>query len=213
VLNRHGNQIKPRKTFEEFTSNPEFVKALKRLYDNPDQVDLTVGQYLDETYFPGTTVPSSQLVTSLISLFGLGNSDRFSPLYSLLHCFLVDKPWDCTPTNALDELFWKPAPWLGENGRWIDIFWVNELGLADSKSALWRLIHDNSNVPCVQRDPFFPPDPVKNPIICELVPPPIPVVLLLVPIFVVVFALAGLGGLCGLCTFYLWRKRRDVNRY
>jgi peroxidase len=72
-------EVPIRKKFEDFTTNPKYLAALKRLYANPDEVDLTVGQYLDESYYPGTTVPRSQLITSLFSLFALGIADRFSP--------------------------------------------------------------------------------------------------------------------------------------
>jgi len=162
-------QVKPRKTFEEFSNNATVVQILKELYDNPDAVDLTVGQYLDETYFPGTTVPRSQLITSLFSLFRLGIGDRFSPAYSMLKCFLVGTPWNCTPVNALEELLWVPCSKLGPKGRWMNIPWIEELNMKDyGDSSLWRIIHDNTNVKCVQRNPFFPADKKNNPIYCSL---------------------------------------------
>jgi len=104
--------VKIRETFEEFTSDPELVKELKRLYRTPDEVDFMVGLQLDEDYFPGTTVPNTMLITSLFSLFGLAASDRFSIAYTGSLCFLVGKPWDCTPLNPVDELFWAPLYFL-----------------------------------------------------------------------------------------------------
>jgi hypothetical protein len=123
-------QVKPRKTFEEFTTNPEYLKALKELYSHPDEVDLTVGQYLDETLFPGTTVPRSQLITSLFSLFALGVSDRFSPGYSLFKCLPLvgtQNPFTCTPANAVEYLIWKPVTFFGVKVHVPDLFWFKEL--------------------------------------------------------------------------------------
>jgi len=168
-------KVSPRHTFEEFSSDPEKVQILKELYANPDEVDLTVGQYLDEDFFPGTSVPRSQLITSLFSLFRTGISDRFSPGYSVLKCLIVETPWDCHPANALEELFWQPAPSLkSKDGRWLSKFWIEELNLNDNGfSALWRLIHDNSNVKCVQKNPMFPvgyklPIGQINDVVCKL---------------------------------------------
>jgi peroxidase len=36
-------KVKIRETFEEFTSDPNALSALKRLYKSPDEVDLVVG--------------------------------------------------------------------------------------------------------------------------------------------------------------------------
>ncbi len=93
-----------RKTFEDFSSDPEAIANLKRLYATPDDVDLVVGVQLEEEMFPGTTVPKSALIISLFSLFGRGNSDRFSVGFTMMRCLLVDQPWDCHPSNALEEL-------------------------------------------------------------------------------------------------------------
>jgi len=151
------------------------VQILKELYSNPDEVDLTVGQYLDEDFFPGTSVPRSQIITSLFSLFKTGIGDRFSPGYSVLKCLIVETPWDCHPANALEELLWQPAPSLKtEHGRWLSKFWIEELNLHDNGfSSVWRLIHDNSNVKCLQKNPMFPagytlPTGVINDIACKL---------------------------------------------
>ncbi|SJL02260.1 uncharacterized protein ARMOST_05586 [Armillaria ostoyae] len=161
-----------RERFEDFSSDPEMVANLKRLYTHPDEVDLVVGCQLEETNFPGTTVPSSALIISLFSLFGLGNSDRFSVGYSIMRCILVDKPWDCTPSNALDELFWDPKPTEHfPKARWLNTFWLNELDFqAHGTNLLWRLITENSDVDCLQKNPLFPYDPETNPILCSLSP-------------------------------------------
>jgi peroxidase len=164
--------VKPRTTFAEFTSNPEYVKILESLYNHPDEVDLTVGQYLDEQLYPGTTVPRSQLITSLFSLFALGVSDRFSPGYSSVKCLPIvgtQTPFTCTPSNALEYLLWTPSSFAGIKYHWFDAFWYQELNIHDyGTSALWRLITENSDVKCLQRDPLFPADPVTNPVVCSL---------------------------------------------
>lgn len=159
-----------RDTWEKFSSDPEMVANLKKLYKTPDDVDLVVGVQLDEEYFPGTTVPKSALIISLFSLFGMGNSDRFSIGFSMMRCLLVDKPWDCHPTNALEELLWKPQNVSGfPNFRFYDTFWLTELDIqAHGTNLLWRLITENSEIPCVQKSPLFPADPVTNPILCAL---------------------------------------------
>jgi peroxidase len=129
-----------------------------------------VGVQLDEEMFPGTTVPKSALIISLFSLFGMGNSDRFSIGFAVTRCFLVDKPWDCKPTNALEELLWAPKPHPDfPNLRWLDSFWLTELDLqAHGTNLLWRLITENSDIKCVQQKPLFPADPVTNPVLCVL---------------------------------------------
>jgi peroxidase len=38
--------VKIRKTFEDFSTDPEMVAHLKRLYKTPDDVDLVVGVQL-----------------------------------------------------------------------------------------------------------------------------------------------------------------------
>ncbi|CCL99225.1 uncharacterized protein FIBRA_01240 [Fibroporia radiculosa] len=161
-----------RKRFEDFSSDPEAVANLKRLYKHPDDVDLVVGCQLEETMFPGTTVPSSALIISLFSLFGLGNSDRFSVGYAMMRCMIVDAPWDCTPTNALEELIWKPRPIEGfPRARWLNMFWLSELDLqAHGTNLLWRLIAENSEIDCLQKNPLFPYNPETNPVLCSLTP-------------------------------------------
>ncbi|EEH35462.2 hypothetical protein PAAG_06509 [Paracoccidioides lutzii Pb01] len=162
--------VKVPSTFEEFTSNPEKVQKLKALYDRPDDVDLVVGVQLDETYFPGTTVPKSALIISLFSLFGMGNSDRFSIGFAITRCLLVDQPFDCHPSNALEELLWKPHPEPGlPNMRRLDDFWLNELDFPDhGTNLLWRLVTENTDISCLQQDPLFPADPKTNPVLCSL---------------------------------------------
>jgi peroxidase len=140
-----------RERFEDFTSDPEMLAELKRLYRSPEDVDLTVGQQLDEQYFPGTTVPRSALITSLFSLFGVGTSDRFCVGYSALHCFLVGKPWDCTPLNALDDILWEPFPNPIFPRARLASFWFEEIDIANNgEYALWNLITKNSDVKCLQ---------------------------------------------------------------
>ncbi|PNY19822.1 Uncharacterized protein TCAP_07465, partial [Tolypocladium capitatum] len=159
-----------RDTFEKFSSDPEMIANLKRLYKTPDDVDLVVGVQLDEEYFPGTTVPKSALIISLFSLFGMGNSDRFSIGFSMMRCLLVDKPWDCHPSNALEELLWEPKNVSGfPDFRFYNTFWLTELDIqAHGTNLLWRLITENSEIKCVQKSPLFPADPVKNPVLCAL---------------------------------------------
>ncbi|KAH8647317.1 heme peroxidase [Xylariales sp. PMI_506] len=160
-----------RDTWDKFSSDPETVANLKRLYRNPDEVDLVVGVQLDEEYFPGTTIPKSSLIISLFSLFGMGNSDRFSVGFSMMRCLLVDKPWDCHPSNALEDLIWAPRDDVPgfPNYRFYDEFWLNELDLpAHGTNLLWRLITENSEVKCLQMHPLFPVDPETNPILCAL---------------------------------------------
>lgn len=82
----------------------------------------------------------SALIPSLFSLFGVGNSDRFSPGFAVMRCILVDKPWNCQPSNALEELLWAPKPTKQfPNARWFDSFWMKELDLqAHGTNLLWR---------------------------------------------------------------------------
>lgn len=161
-----------RETFEDFSSDPKAVANLKRLYSSPDEVDLVVGVQLEEEMFPGTTVPKSSLIISLFSLFGLGNSDRFSVGYAMMRCFLVDKPWDCNPSNALEELLWAPKPTeTHPNARFYDTFWLAELDFqAQGRNLLWRLVTENTDIKCLQRTALLPYDPVTNPILCAIPP-------------------------------------------
>lgn len=39
---------------------------------------------------------------------------------------------------------------------------------AHGKNLLWRLITENSEFKCVQRDPLFPVDDETNPVLCSL---------------------------------------------
>ncbi|EJD49621.1 hypothetical protein AURDEDRAFT_182766 [Auricularia subglabra TFB-10046 SS5] len=165
--------VKQRKTFEEFSSDPQVVADLKRLYKTPDDVDFVVGVQLEEELFPGTTMPVSALIPSLFSLFGVGNSDRFCPGYAMMRCFLVDKPWNCHPSNALEDLLWEPRPTEDyPHKRWVSEFWATELDFpAHGVNLLWRLITENSGAKCIQKNPLFPFDPEKNPVLCELPEP------------------------------------------
>jgi peroxidase len=47
----------------------------------------------------------------------------------MMKCMLVQSPFNCTPSNALEELVWKPAPHMGKNARWFDKYWLTELNL------------------------------------------------------------------------------------
>ncbi|KAI3578725.1 heme peroxidase [Fusarium oxysporum f. sp. albedinis] len=80
-----------------FSTDPGVIENLKKLYKHPDDVDLVVG-----------CQPHHQPVC----LFGMGNSDRFSIGFAMMRCLLVDRPWDCHPSNALEDLIWerKDAP-------------------------------------------------------------------------------------------------------
>jgi cytochrome P450 len=162
--------VKVRKRFEDFSSDPKMVAELKRLYKTPDDVDLVVGVQLEEELFPGTTMPISALIPSLFSLFGVGNSDRFSPGFAVMRCLLVDKPWDCHPSNALEDLIWESrATEAFPNKRWFSEFWMKELDFqAHGTNLLWRLITENSGAKCIQKNPLFPFDPEKNPVLCDL---------------------------------------------
>lgn len=166
---KYAMQVPIRKTFEDFTSDPAKVALLKELYATPDDVDLVVGEQLEESLFPSTSVPKSSLIVSLVSLFGLGNSDRFSPGYSAWHCLFVEQPWDCTPSNALDEVLWEPRPILNfPRARWWDSFWMTELDFqARGANLLWKLVTDNTKIKCLQTDPLFPYDATSNPIKCK----------------------------------------------
>ncbi|KAK4221571.1 heme peroxidase [Podospora fimiseda] len=169
-----------RDTFEKFSSVEETVKNLKKLYKHPDEVDLVVGVQLDEEYFPGTTVPKSALIISLFSLFGMGNSDRFSIGFAMMRCF-----------NALEDLLWERKEIEGfPDFRFYSNFWLTELDIqAHGANLLWRLITENSEIPCVQKMPLFPPDPVKNPILCSLEETPVNVGELLLTFLQVILAL------------------------
>ena len=159
-----------RDKFEDFTSNKQMVEDLKRLYETPDDVDLVEGCQLGETFFPHTSVPTSSLIISLFNLVAVGNSDRFSIGFTAMRCLLVDKPWDCHPSNALEELLWQRIPRPGfPNFRFYDHFWMTELDFqAHGRNMLWRIITENTNIKCLQRDPLFPVDPKTNPVVCSL---------------------------------------------
>ncbi|KAK8073414.1 Alpha-dioxygenase 1 [Apiospora phragmitis] len=163
-------EVPIRDTFEKFSSDPETVANLKKLYKHPDEVDLVVGCQLDEENFPGTTVPKASLIISLFSLFGMGNSDRFSIGYAMMRCFLVDKPWDCHPSNALEDLVWERRHVPGfPDFRVYSTFWLKEMDIeAHGANLLWRLITENSEIKCIQERPLFPMDPETNPVLCDL---------------------------------------------
>lgn len=164
----------PKKTFEEFTSDPYFVKELKRLYKTPDDVDLSVGMELDELKWPSTHVPRSMLLTAFFTLSLLASQDRFALQYTLAHCFVEGRPWDCHPTNILQELLWEPvqlpAPfdkWF-PNARWISKFWWDELDISNTGNNLFhRLVVENTPVRCIQKNPFLAANFETNPVVCH----------------------------------------------
>lgn len=159
-----------RETFEQFSSDPETIENLKRLYKTPDDVDLVVGCQLDETLFPHATIPTSSLIISLFSLISMGNSDRFSIGFAAMRCLLVDTPWNCHPTNALEDLIWKPMPKPGfPDFRFYDPYWMTELDFqAHGQNLMWRLVTENTDIKCLQQNPLFPMDPDTNPMLCTL---------------------------------------------
>ncbi len=174
-----------RARFEDFTSDPAALASLRRLYATPDDVDLVVGCQLDETLFPHTSVPTSSLIVSLFNLISMGNADRFSVGYAATRCLLVDTPWDCHPSNALEALLWKRVSDADidldadghedlEDVRFYDDFWMAELDFqAHGQNLLWRLVTENTDIHCLQQHPLFPADPVTNPILCVAAPPTI----------------------------------------
>ena len=162
--------MKVRATFEDFSTDPNAIADLRRLYKSPDDVDFTVGVQLDEEYFPGTTIPKSALIVSFFSLFSMGNSDRFSMGFAMMRCLLVDEPWDCHPSNALEDLLWARKEKEGfPDFRFYDKFWLTEFDLqAHGTNLLWILITENTEIKCIQQQPLFPFDPKTNPILCAL---------------------------------------------
>lgn len=174
-------QVPIRERFEDFSSDPKMVAELKRLYKNPDEVDLVVGCQLDETMFPHATIPTSSLIISLFSLISMGNSDRFSIGFAAMRCLLVDKPWDCHPSNALEDLLWKPVEHEGfPNARFYDDYWMTELDFqAHGQNLLWRLVTENSEIDCLQKNPLFPLHEKTNPLLCALPQSGVDIMLLL----------------------------------
>ncbi len=159
--------IKARKTFEEFTSDPRKLRLLKELYDTPDQVDLTVGQELDESNWPGTSIPTSVLAISFYTLSRGTYNDRFSMNWIVASCLVENQPWSCRPTNVLQEVFWKPiSAFKSDHIRWIDSYWLEEFDMkAAGANMLWRLLVRNTDAKCLQKNVFFKASD-KNPIIC-----------------------------------------------
>ena len=100
----------------------------------------------------------------------MGNSDRFSLGFAMTRCLLVDKPWECHPSNALEDLLWARKEVDGfPDFRFYDKFWLTELDLqAHGGNLLWRLITENTEIKCVQQHPLFPADKDTNPILCAL---------------------------------------------
>jgi peroxidase len=175
VLIQHTDpsvKVPIRNKFEDFTTDKEMLTHLKRLYKTPDEVDLVVGCQLDETFFPHASIPTSALIISLFNLINLGNSDRFGIGFAAMRCLLVEAPWNCHPSNALEDLIWKPAPRDGfPDFRWYDEFWMQELDMpAHGQNLLWRIVTENTEIKCLQKNPLFPVDPDTNPVLCALPP-------------------------------------------
>eukprot|EP00027_Filamoeba_sp_ATCC50430_P019347 CAMPEP_0168540840 /NCGR_PEP_ID=MMETSP0413-20121227/493_1 /TAXON_ID=136452 /ORGANISM="Filamoeba nolandi, Strain NC-AS-23-1" /LENGTH=1161 /DNA_ID=CAMNT_0008570605 /DNA_START=45 /DNA_END=3530 /DNA_ORIENTATION=- len=154
--------------FEDFSNNTHFVAELKRLYKSVEDVDLTVGQELDETWWPHVHVPRNMLVISFFTLFKGSISDRFAPNYNMFWCIIVGKPWNCKTNNALQDLLWQPAPTkLFPHARKPSKFWFDEINtFGQGKEVLHQMIVKNTNIKCLQKNVFFLPDPVTNPVVC-----------------------------------------------
>ena len=53
--------------------------------------------------------------------------------------------------------------------RWYDSFWMAELDFqAHGQNLLWRLVTENTDIKCLQKNLLFPYDPDTNPILCSL---------------------------------------------
>ncbi|KXJ90046.1 heme peroxidase [Microdochium bolleyi] len=170
-----------RERFEDFSSDPHMVAELRRLYKDPDEVDLVVGCQLDESLFPHITVPISSLIISLFSLISMGMSDRFSVGTAAMRCVLVDKPWDWHPSNALEDLLWRPlGSKMFPGARFYDEFWLDELDFqAYGQNLLWRLVTENTEIDCLQRNTLFQADETSNPVVCALAPSAVDIILTL----------------------------------
>jgi len=163
---------KPRETFDEFTSNPIYREYLKKLYKSPDDVDLAVGQELDEQLWPGTSMPRSMLIINFLTLFSMASIDRFAPTYSLARCWVDGTPFNCVTQNALDDLIWEPAfdPKIFPNGKWYSKFWLKEFDfVGQGRNLLRNMIVQNTDVECLQANPLFTVSD-WNPIICSKEP-------------------------------------------
>lgn len=160
--------FKPRATFEEFTSNVYFQQELKRLYKTPDDVDLWVGQELDEEWWPNTHIPRSMLIINFYTLFKAAAADRFGINWGMFWCISNYKPWNCPTTNVLQDLLWKPNPLpLFPNAKLPDSFWWEELDLQNQgTNLLHRMVTQNTGVKCLQKNLFFVANAKSNPIEC-----------------------------------------------
>ncbi len=163
-----GIRCPPRNTFDEFTSDPEMAQSLKELYSSPDDVDLIVGMKLDEIWLPGGNLPCSAAVVAIYALFSAYLLDRFGPQPAMMACILDQNPFDCTPSNYLQELLWEPNPgFFFPRARTPSPFWVQELGLVDfGMCTLWNVITKNTDIKCLQRNPLYPVSE-NNPVVCE----------------------------------------------
>jgi len=138
-----------------------------------------VGLELDEEVYPSTHMPRSMLIVNFYTLSLLTAQDRFSLQYAIFHCLARGRPWDCKPTSILDELLWEPvkypAPfdkWFPD-ARWWNDFWWTELDLSNTgNNLLHNLVIQNTNIKCLQKNPFFSPNSNTNPIVCYNKPNP-----------------------------------------
>jgi cytochrome P450 len=163
--------IRKRVKFEDFTANTTEGRykafLLSQLYKTPDDVDLTVGQVLDEEYWPGTYVTRTAVASSLLSLALNVYNDRFSPTWLSSACLIDQKPWRCTPTTVLQELFWRKVTTIPWFDRLPDMFWVDELEMTNrGDEMLWKLIVQNTDLKCLQINVFWKENATTNPVRC-----------------------------------------------
>jgi hypothetical protein len=163
--------IRKRVNFEDFTANTTEGRykafLLSQLYKTPDDVDLTVGQVLDEEYWPGTYVTRTAVASSLLSLALNVYNDRFSPTWLSSACLIDQKPWRCTPTTVLQELFWRKVTTIPWFDRLPDMFWVDELEMTNrGDEMLWKLIVQNTDLKCLQINVFWKENVTTNPVRC-----------------------------------------------
>ena len=83
-------------------------------------------------------------------------------------CISEHLPLHCPVNNVLQELLWKADPKPGfPLARSIDSFWWEELDIiAQGTQMLHKMIVQNTNIKCLQKNVFFFPNETTNPIIC-----------------------------------------------
>lgn len=166
---------KIRKNFSDFcgpsVDEQYLCSLLPELYPGgPDTVDLIVGQTLDPLWWPGTYVPMTAVATSLFTVAVTVFQDRFGPGWLASNCVVDQWVTNCTPTNVVQELFWREvtttAPhWMMT--RNMDVFWFDEFDMAHgSDRMLWKLIVQNTNLKCLQYDVFYAVNDTNNKVEC-----------------------------------------------